>query len=232
VNEASRQREYWDAAAETAVFTHPLDAALLRRHVGAGRILDFGCGYGRLLAELQAHGFRDLVGADASEAMVARARRIVPGVPLHVAGELPIPEPDGSFACVLLFAVFTCMPRDEDQRALASEVSRLLAPGGIVHVSDFLMRSDARSRERYRIGAGRFGKPGVFEIEGGLVVRHHTSEWVRELWEPFETLAFERFEATSMLGNPASGFRFVGRKPANAGAPPGGAGLPPHETGL
>jgi len=232
VNELTHQRQFWDAEAETAVFTHPLDVALMRQHVGAGRILDYGCGYGRLLEELRGHGYRDLIGADTSAAMVARARRLVPDVPIHLAGDLPLPERDGSFSGILLFAVFTCIPGDDDQRALVSEVSRLLAPGGSVYVSDFLMHCDSRNSARYRAEGNRFGKLGVFDIEGGLVLRHHTREWVRELWESFETLVFESFEATTMRGNPAKGFRFIGRKPANDARTKNPGGLPPHETRL
>ena len=232
MDEFARQREYWDAVAATASFTHPLDVTLLRRYLGAGRILDFGCGYGRLLAQLRASGFDDLVGVDASHAMVARARLLVPDVPIHVAGELPLSERDGSFDAALLFAIFTCIPCDDDQRALVSEMSRLLKPGGIVYVSDFLMHSDERNRARYRAEEGRFHKLGVFEINGGLVLRHHAPEWIRELWEPFETLVFDPFEATTMRGNPATGYRFVGRKPGLAGRQTSAAGLPPCETGL
>jgi SAM-dependent methyltransferase len=87
------QREFWDAEADSAVFTHPLDVELLSRHVGkSGRILDFGCGYGRILVELRRHGFRNLLGLDASEAMVARAKKLVPDVPIAVCDALPTPH--------------------------------------------------------------------------------------------------------------------------------------------
>jgi hypothetical protein len=71
--------------------------------------------------------------------------------------------------------VFTCIPRDEDQRLLMAEVFRLLAPGGVVYVSDFLLHSDERNLLRYRKHCERFGTFGVFE-EGGAVFRHHTLE--------------------------------------------------------
>jgi SAM-dependent methyltransferase len=54
----------WDPAPEAAFY----DAVL-----GPGRILDIGCGTGRVLGALAARG-RDAVGFDRSAAMVARAR--------------------------------------------------------------------------------------------------------------------------------------------------------------
>jgi SAM-dependent methyltransferase len=213
------QRKYWDAEAASAVFTHPLDVELLGRHVGkSGRILDFGCGYGRILVELRRHGFRNLAGLDASEAMVARARKLVPEIPVAVCDALPAPHPDSSFEAVLLFAVLTCNPRDEDQRLLMGEVFRLLAPGGIVYVSDFLLHSDDRNLLRYRKHCERFGTFGVFEDERGAVLRHHNLDWIRELTKPFENVVLKRFAVRTMRGNPATGCSFLGRKPAALGA--------------
>jgi len=153
VHDLDGQRAFWDAEADSAVFTHPLDIELLSRYVGkSGRILDFGCGYGRILVELRRHGFRNLLGLDASEAMVARARKLVPDVRVGVCDALPAPYPDSSFEAVLLISVFTCLPREEDQRLLMAEVFRLLAPGGVVYVSDFLLHSDSRNLRRYQEG--------------------------------------------------------------------------------
>jgi SAM-dependent methyltransferase len=214
VHDLECQREFWDAEADSAVFTHPLDVELLSRHVGkSGRILDFGCGYGRILVELRRHGFRNLLGLDASEAMVARAKKLVPDVPIAVCDALPTSHPDSSFEAVLLISVFTCIPRDEDQRLLMAEVFRLLAPGGVVYVSDFLLHSDERNLLRYRKHCERFGTFGVFE-EGGAVFRHHTLESIRELTEAFQNVVLKRFEARTRRGNPATGCRFLGKKPA------------------
>jgi len=206
------QNEYWNGAAASAAFTHPLDLELLLRHVGrTDRVLDYGCGYGRVLQTLAESGFERLAGLDISSSMVSRAEALLPDIPFAVASDGVAPYPDGSFDAVLLFAVLTSVPRDEDQRALIADIRRLLAPGGLVYVSDFLMHSDARNVERYRLHESRFGRRGVFEIEGGAVMRHHERDWIQELMQPFETLDLSEFEAKTMHGNPGSGFRFVGQ---------------------
>jgi hypothetical protein len=94
-----------------------------------------------------------------------------------------------------------------------AEVFRLLAPGGVVYVSDFLLHSDERNLLRYRKHCERFGTFGVFE-EGGAVFRHHTLESIRELTEAFQNVVLKRFEARTRRGNPATGCRFLGKKPA------------------
>jgi SAM-dependent methyltransferase len=125
-----------------------------------------------------------------------------------------MPHPDSSFEAVLLFALLTCIPRDEDQRLLMAEVFRLLAPAGVVYLSDFLLHSDDRNLRRYRKNCERIGTFGVLEEEGGGVFRHHSLDWIRELTTPFEILVLEQFAAKTMRGNPATGCRFLGRKPA------------------
>ena len=48
--EIDNQHPYWDRVAETKQFTHPLDLALLQRHVApTAHVLDYGCGYGRIV---------------------------------------------------------------------------------------------------------------------------------------------------------------------------------------
>jgi SAM-dependent methyltransferase len=207
------QQGFWDATAATAVFAHPIDPDLLLRHVGPdARILDLGCGYGRVLAELWRNGFEKIAGIDTSPAMVERARALVPDVTITLSEGSKLPYDDGAFEAILLFAVLTCTPRDDDQRTLMREVRRLLVPGGVVYLSDYPLQSDARNVARYRRNRERFGRYGVFEVDGGAVLRHHDADWLQQLTAGFSPIVTETFPVTTMRGNPARGFRFLGRK--------------------
>ena len=213
------QIAHWDAVAGNAEFTLPIDSDRLRRFVGLdGQVLDYGCGYGRTLAQLAELGFRDLYGLDPSDAMLERARRRVPGADLRRCRTTPAPYPDASFDAVLLVAVLTCIPSDSDQRCLIDEIERLLRPGGLLFVCDFLLRDDERNTRRYAEHAGQHGVHGVFSLENGLSFRHHHPDRVRSLFRSFELLEFESFEARTMRGNPATGFRFAGRLPVSGAA--------------
>jgi hypothetical protein len=95
------------------------------------------------------------------------------------------------------------------------EVRRVLRPGGLIYISDLLLNEDERNRARYEKNAGKFGCYGVFELPEGVVVRHHSREWIEELTRSFESLEFEPFEVTTMNGNQSAAFQYLGRKTAD-----------------
>ncbi len=95
-------------------------------------MLDAACGTGRHAAHLAAAG-HPVVGVDASEAMLARARRRLPGADLRV-GELTRPPlEDESVAGAVCALALSHLP--EIAGAIA-ELGRVLAPGGRLVISD------------------------------------------------------------------------------------------------
>jgi SAM-dependent methyltransferase len=210
---AGSQVSYWDRVANEKRFSHPLKLEWFGRysHPGA-RILDYGCGYGRTLAELSQAGFKNMVGVDSSKAMLARARATVAHPILVRNDENRLPFTDESFDAILLFAVLTCIPESDKQRSLMSELERVLRPGGLLYLSDLLLNTDERNRKRYERDAEKFNCYGVFELPEGVVVRHHTSEWISELTRSFQQLEYEAFTVTTMNGNASAAFQSLGRK--------------------
>src|SRR5438045_9440365 len=79
--------EYWGEVVELLV----AEASLLD-----GRVLDVGCGTGRLVAELARRG-GDVAGVDPSPEMLAVARRSAPGVELDLAPADRPPSADALF---------------------------------------------------------------------------------------------------------------------------------------
>ncbi len=59
-----QQVEYWNSVGARKTFTHPLDPSWLSRLEPSARILDYGCGYGRLAGELSQRGFDAVEGVD------------------------------------------------------------------------------------------------------------------------------------------------------------------------
>ena len=206
------QTDYWNRVAPEKRFSHPLRLEWLPQHLRPeDRILDHGCGYGRVLDQLSGAGYGNAVGTDFSESMLLRCRSKFPRLTLVLVDGQTLPFRNQSFDAVLLFTVLTCIPGDDDQRALLAEVRRVLRPGGILYISDLLINADARNLERYERHAAEFGVYGVFELPEGVVVRHHREVWIEHLTVDFTRLAFEHFIVTTMNGNRSAAFQYVGR---------------------
>lgn len=213
---SATQKEYWDRVAAEKTFSHPLRVEWLVQSLscpsGPATIIDYGCGYGRTLAELTQAGFDRAIGLDASAQMLVRSRELLPNARLiHGDGE-SIPFRDNSVDVALLFALLTCIPQDSQQQRLIQELLRVLRPGGILYISDLMINNDERNTARYQRYADQFGRYGVFELPEGVVMRHHNEEWIRDLTRPFENLKFERFEVVTMNGNRSAAFQYLGRK--------------------
>ncbi|MBM4791009.1 class I SAM-dependent methyltransferase [Streptomyces sioyaensis] len=213
---------FWETTGSAKTFTHPLDPALLDAYVPRGaHVLDYGCGYGRLTAELAGLGYGAVRGVDVSAALIARGRREHPELDLLRWAGFPLPFEDGAFDAALLFAVLTCVPGDADQTAIAGELGRLVRPGGVLYLSDVPLQGDALNQERYARFAERYGTYGVFETPDGGVFRHHPPERLRGLVRAagFSLLAERRGSVGTLDGRTAERLQLVARRePAEAAA--------------
>lgn len=207
------QKEYWNQVSSTKQFTTPFQASEFEQYIGKdSTILDVGCGYGRTLNELHQLGFQHLMGIDFSSGMIARGKSQFPYLDLRIKESERIDLPDHSVDAVILFAVLTCIRKNSDQEALILEIERVLKPGGILYVNDFLLNGDERNKKRYEAFASKYGTYGVFELPEGAVCRHHREQWIMELLSGFSPLKYEHLTFTTMNGHKSKGFYFIGEK--------------------
>jgi len=116
------------------------DIAFCERHFPTpGRLIDLGCGTGRLCAHFAARGY-DCVGVDLSEEMLKAASARCPGMRFVKANLVDFDpstefvEPFDYAAC--LFSTWGMIRGVENRRKMLANVQRLLKPGGkfVVHV--------------------------------------------------------------------------------------------------
>lgn len=207
-----KSREYWNAAASDREFSTPLPSAFTSLVSRDTLILDLGCGYGRSLAELRQAGYENLVGVDFSDKMIERGRAQYPGLDLRVKGDGRLDFPDETFGAVLLLAVLTCVIRNRDQLELLAEAARVLKPGGLICINDFLLNQDQRNLDRYKEYLDKYQTYGVFELPDGARLRHHDLGWVEASLAPFERVSLETQTFLTMNGNLSNGYHFLGRK--------------------
>ena len=98
------------------------------------RILDIGCGTGRLLRKARERWPEaELLGVDASEGMIAQARQLTPGVEFHVAMAESLPLPDDSID--LAFSTMSFHHWSNKLQGIR-EVARVLRSGGQCYLKD------------------------------------------------------------------------------------------------
>jgi SAM-dependent methyltransferase len=110
-----------------------------RLPLGSRRVLDLGCGDGEVLAGLVRWGALParLVGVDVRADAVAHAHTRWPEIGLDVADATALPYRDASFDLALCFTLFTSILDDRIARQVASELRRVLRPGGALLWYDF-----------------------------------------------------------------------------------------------
>lgn len=97
------------------------------------RVLDFGCGWGRITQVFlkDVHPW-NLIGSDVLDRAIAHSRRA--GIPFRLIKNDPLPPlplPDASLDLVLSYSVFSHLSEDH-ALAWMKEFRRLLSPGGVV----------------------------------------------------------------------------------------------------
>jgi SAM-dependent methyltransferase len=99
------------------------------------RGLDFGCGAGKVLQQLQRQSAVDWHGCDIDAASISWAQKNLPQVTAaHTGFTPPLPYRDGFFDCVFGWSVFTHL--DESmQLDWLDELHRILAPSGVLLLS-------------------------------------------------------------------------------------------------
>lgn len=207
------QNAYWNKAAETKEFTTLFQLETFEQYVKKEeKILDVGCGYGRVMELLYRAGYHTMTGMDFSKNMIERGRKQFPYLTFEVQSEGRIDAPDGSFDAVILAAVLTCIADNKEQEKLLKEIKRILKPGGIIYINDFLLNDDERNIKRYEEFQEKYGVYGVFELPEGAVLRHHDIKRVQESLKGFAPLVLEKIDYVTMNGHHSKGYYYIGRR--------------------
>lgn len=105
---------------------------MLRDSVRDGtRVIDIGCGEGELEELAKSNGITgQWTGIDLLEGSVERARATVPDVRWVVGDAAAMPFDADRFDVAVAVTIFSSLPTRELEHAVASEIARVLRPGG------------------------------------------------------------------------------------------------------
>ena len=103
------------------------------------QLLDLGCGDGAVLRDLLRYGARadDLFGVDLLKERVERARELTPGAYVEVGDGQALPFEAARFDLVLGFTLLSSIRDPAARGRVASEMTRVLKPDGLILLYDF-----------------------------------------------------------------------------------------------
>jgi SAM-dependent methyltransferase len=103
------------------------------------KILEVGCGFGSWLWRMKEWGAdpKNIAGVDLDAAKIERLKRDMPQSDLRAAEASQLPWADNSFDLVMQSTLFTSVMDADLKREIASEMRRVLKPGGYILWYDF-----------------------------------------------------------------------------------------------
>lgn len=125
------------------------EKALYPRYLGDGRVLDIGCGAGRVTFPLGEMGY-DVTGLDSSQPMIDYCREEAAkrgaAIPFFCADAADMPFEDGIFsACIFSYNGLMTIPGRERRRAVLREIRRVMAEDGVFLFATHLRSSETKS---------------------------------------------------------------------------------------
>jgi len=123
---------------------------LVRRRLPEARrpaILDVGCGGGQDLEWWREQGWppERLSGIDLVAERVESARARCPEVDIRLGDGPKLPFGDNTFAVATASTVFSSIPESASRQSMFREMSRVVAPGGLLILYDFVIRNPRNS---------------------------------------------------------------------------------------
>ena len=150
--------EIFFRAGRKAVAAAMLNEALVFPRTG-DTCLEVGCGIGGWLADFISWGVRDsdLHGIDLDALRIRRAKEILPAADLRVGDAANLPWANDTFSVVISSTLFTSVLDPAVRSLIASEIVRVLAPGGALLWYDFAF-DNPKNRHVHGIGKSEIKK--------------------------------------------------------------------------
>ncbi|AOJ07175.1 class I SAM-dependent methyltransferase [Burkholderia mayonis] len=161
--QVSQRFDAYDDRIEDRFGYRPLIAELKGAHGTAIRVLDYGCGGGKVSRRLKAAGVAHVTGVDIATTMIDNANAAGTDAGLqfaHIDGP-SLPFADASFDAAISCFLFVNIPERAELARVAAEVLRVLKPGGTYYILDTNPRTTGVQFPTFRNG-----EPGVVYRDG------------------------------------------------------------------
>jgi SAM-dependent methyltransferase len=200
------QQNAWNQVASEISFSLEPDLNKLANLITKdAKILDYGCGYGRITSELQARGYGELIGVDTSIEMIRRGLKQYPTLDLRHMENHEIPNEFGRFEVILFCAVLTCIPVKEQRMNIIKSAFESLNEGGIIYCVEF-----------HRSETIPYSVQGTFTSPFNVEMKHFLPNEISEELAMFDEINHSVTEATTITGKKTSAIHYFGKKSCSA----------------
>lgn len=214
-SEVVRFQEFWNEIGFNKSFNDPFFIERLSPWLSKDKqIIEYGCGYGRILNILWEHGYKKTIGFDFASKMLERGNASFPQLNLQlIKHPNKIPMPDQSIEIAILSTVLCSNPYKRDQKKIIKEIQRVLKKDGIFYFCDFLITPSETYWPRY-LEHGRIGQKnfGLYKTSTGILVRHHHLHWILDLLKEFDILWLEQMNGTTTGNHPVRTVHLIAQK--------------------
>lgn len=186
----------WDSVADIVKFNLEISPNDFMAAVPLeSKVLDFGCGYGRITKQLLDLGYSKVVGIDSSKEMVNRGLVEYPQLTLLHSTKETLPFSDGEFDSIVLCAVLTCIPEQTSRSEVLRELFRVLKPHGIIYLVEFCSEQSLR-----------------FMSGVGVSMWHSSKSELEELLNDFNVERSTVANTSTMSGHESKASHIIARK--------------------
>ncbi len=205
---------FWNEIGSQKNFDDPIYLEKLMPLISPGsKIVEYGCGYGRLMQILKEKGYQDISGYDYAPKMIERGKKSHPDLDLNLIEESgSVPLEDGCCDLTIMSTILCCTVDKQEQTKVVNEMKRILKSGGIFYLSDFLICDHPRYIEKYNMGYQEYHEWGVYTTDEDITVRHHSTDWIMELLAGLDIQWFEQSDFRTMNNNAARIFHCIASK--------------------
>ncbi len=205
------QKLTWDVFADKKFSTPLPDDSFLKNLDRNIRILDFGCGHGRLISLLNLHGFKNITGVEDAPGLLNHAKNTHPYAEIIRLSEWIFPK--SHFDLVFCLGVLGCIHPEKDLILILEKIYDSMKSAAIFYVEDFLLNGHEPYSSRYKSGNGKFEKFGIWRHRSGILIRHFNENELLNLLKKWQILEKKNLKFTTMNGHQSKGIKLILKKP-------------------
>ncbi|MCD1296288.1 class I SAM-dependent methyltransferase [Methanocella sp. CWC-04] len=177
----------WKDEYTRATWRGPYNIDHMKKYLAGGaKILDIGCGNGKLLIPLVRAGF-NVIGIDLSRAGLLTIQH--PGC-LIQGDAINLPFKDEAFDAVVCYDLIQHLLEEERDRAIR-EIRRVLVPEGTLFLEVF-------GNKDMRYG-GTLVEPDTFRRQTGIIYHYFSEEEIKSALKDFTILSLESITTVKMF---------------------------------